>query len=52
MDIMNEKILLLKDKLEKLITVTESLNNDEVVYLSQKLDKLICEYYLYKSTPK
>lgn len=47
MDI-NEKILLLKDKLEKLITVTESLNNDEVIYLSQELDKLICKYYLHK----
>lgn len=45
---MNEKILLLRYKLEKLITVTESLNNDEVIYLSQELDKLICEYYLYK----
>jgi len=52
MNIMNEKILLLKDKLEKLITVTENLNDDEVVYLSQELDKLIYKYYLYKSAPK
>ena len=46
---MNEKILLLRYKLEKLITITERLTNDEIICLSQKLDKLIYEYYLYKN---
>ena len=48
MDTINEKILLLKEKLGMLMAVSKNLNNDEVVWLSQKLDKLICEYYFYK----
>lgn len=48
MNTINEKILMLKDKLEKLIMVTENLNSDEVIYLSHKLDKLIYEYYLIR----
>ena len=45
---MNEKILLLRYKLKKLIAIAESLTNDESIRLSQKLDKLIYKYY--KST--
>ena len=47
-EFMNEKILLLRYKLEKLIAIAESLTNDEIICLSQKLDKLIYNYY--KST--
>lgn len=45
-EIMNEQIELLRNKLEKLIAVNESLVNSEVVSLSQELDKLIYQYYL------
>jgi len=44
---MNEEIELLRTKLEKLITVTENLADSEVVSLSQQLDKLISQYYLF-----
>lgn len=36
---------LLRNKLEKLLEVTENLVDSEVVSLSQKLDKLILNYY-------
>ena len=42
---MNDEIELLRDKLEKLIVVTESLVDCEVVSLSEELDKLIPNYY-------
>ena len=42
---MNDEIELLRDKLEKLIAVTESLVDCEVVSLSEELDKLISNYY-------
>ncbi|MCB2288702.1 aspartyl-phosphate phosphatase Spo0E family protein [Clostridium sp. CS001] len=43
---MGEKIELLRNKLEKLISVADSLVDSEVVSLSQELDKLIFQYYL------
>lgn len=43
---MNDKIELLKIRLEKLITECESLIDYDVVMLSQELDKHICKYYL------
>ena len=42
---MNDEIELLRDKLEKLIAVTENLVDYKVVSLSQDLDKLISNYY-------
>lgn len=44
-DKMNYKLELLRNKLEKLIEVTENLVDSEVVSLSQELDKLILDYY-------
>ncbi|MGH4126001.1 MAG: aspartyl-phosphate phosphatase Spo0E family protein [Clostridium sp.] len=44
--IMNEQMELVRNKLEKLIAVTGSLVDNEVVSLSQELDKLIFQYYL------
>ena len=44
-DKMNYKLELLRNKLEKLIEVTENLVDSEVVSLSQELDKLILNYY-------
>ena len=44
--IMSEQMELLRTKLEKLISVTDSLIDSEVVSLSQELDKLISQYYL------
>jgi len=43
---MNDEIELLRDKLEKLIAVTENLGDCKVVSLSQELDKLITNYHL------
>ncbi|MBU3155245.1 aspartyl-phosphate phosphatase Spo0E family protein [Clostridium estertheticum] len=43
---MNEKINLLRKSLENLISKRDSLINDEVIKLSQKLDKYIAKYYL------
>lgn len=40
---------LLRDKLEKLIAISESLIDIEIVFVSQELDKLILKYYLYNS---
>ena len=37
---------LVRTKLEKLITITYSFINSEVISLSQELDKLILKYYL------
>ena len=45
-EIMYEQVELLRSKLEKLISVTDSLVDSEVVSLSQELDKLISQYYL------
>ena len=45
---MSTQIELLRDKLEKLVAVTENLLDSEVVSLSQELDKLISRYYLCK----
>jgi hypothetical protein len=45
-EIMGEQVELLRNKLEKLISVTDSLIDSEVVSLSQELDKLISQYYL------
>jgi len=36
---------LLRNKLEKLLEVTENLVDSEVVSLSQELDRLILNYY-------
>jgi len=47
---MNDEIELLRDKLEKLIAVTENLLDSEVVSLSQELDKLVCQYYLISNS--
>lgn len=44
--LMSTQIELLRNKLEKLIEVTESLIDSEVISLSQELDKLILRYYL------
>ena len=43
---MDDKLELFKNKLEKLIEVTENLTDSKVVFLSQELDKLILNYYL------
>ena len=42
---MNNELELLRTKLEKLIAVTESLVDCEIISLSQELDKLISSYY-------
>ncbi|WP_298836369.1 aspartyl-phosphate phosphatase Spo0E family protein [Clostridium sp.] len=42
---MDDKIELLRNKLEKLIEVTENLVDSEVVFLNCELDKLILNYY-------
>ena len=44
-DKMDYKLELLRNKLEKLLEVTENLVDSEVVSLSQELDKLIFNYY-------
>ena len=45
---MSIQIELLRNKLEKLVAVTESLVDNDVVSLSQELDKLIFQYYSCK----
>jgi len=45
---MGIQIELLRNKLEKLISVTERLADSDVVSLSQELDRLILQYYLCK----
>lgn len=47
-EIMSIQIELLRTKLEELVENTGSLVDNEVVSLSQELDKLIFQYYLYK----
>jgi len=42
---MNDEIVLLRDRLEKVIAVKENLVNCDVIFLSQDLDKLISDYY-------
>lgn len=49
MEIMSTQIELLRIKLEKLVAITDNLFDSEVVSLSQKLDNLIYQYYLYES---
>ncbi|MBU3126259.1 aspartyl-phosphate phosphatase Spo0E family protein [Clostridium sp. FP2] len=43
---MNEQVELLRNKLEKLVSVTDSLVDSEIISVSQELDKLIYQYYL------
>jgi len=43
---MSEQAELLRSELEKLVSVTDSLINNEVISLSQELDKLISQYCL------
>ena len=45
-EIMSIQIELLRIKLERLVAVTENLCDNEVVSLSEELDKLIFQYYL------
>lgn len=45
--IMNE-MEIARNKLENLIATIGSLADSEVISLSQELDKLISQYYLYK----
>lgn len=47
-EIMGIQIELLRTKLEELVEATEDLLDNEVVSLSQELDKLIFQYYLSK----
>ena len=49
---MDEQIELLRNKLEKLVTITGSLGGSEVVSASQKLDRLILKYYLSEANNK
>jgi len=42
---MNNEIVLLRDRLKKVIAVKENLVNCDVIFLSQDLDKLISDYY-------
>jgi len=44
-DRMDYKLELIRNKLEKLLEVTDNLVDTEVVSLSQELDKLILNYY-------
>ncbi|MBU3146384.1 aspartyl-phosphate phosphatase Spo0E family protein [Clostridium sp. CF012] len=43
---MNEQVELLRNKLENLVSVTDSLVDSEIISVSQELDKLIFQYYL------
>ena len=43
---MSEQIEFLRNKLEKLIEVTDCLVHSEIVSVSQELDTLIFQYYL------
>jgi len=45
-NIMKKKIELLRKRLEKLISESNSLIDSEVIILSQELDKYIYQYYL------
>ena len=47
-EIMDDQIELLRDKLQKLIVVKEGHIDNEVIALSQELDKLIYQYYSSK----
>ena len=42
----NAEIELLRNKLQKLIEINESLVDSEIIFVSQELDKLILKYYL------
>ena len=44
--IRNEQLESLRNKLEKLVSVTDSLFDNEIVAVSQELDELISQYYL------
>ncbi|MCJ7687784.1 MAG: aspartyl-phosphate phosphatase Spo0E family protein [Clostridiaceae bacterium] len=43
---MGMQIELLRNKLEKLVAVADSLADSEIVSVSLQLDKLIIQYYL------
>lgn len=43
---MIEQMELLRNKLENLVSVSDSLVNSEVISVSQELDRLISQYYL------
>jgi len=43
---MNEQLESLRNELEKLVSVADSLIDNEIVATSQELDKLISQYYL------
>ena len=45
-EIMSIQIELLRNKLEKLVSVADSLIDNEIISVSQELDKLIFQYYL------
>ncbi|MCB2309626.1 aspartyl-phosphate phosphatase Spo0E family protein [Clostridium tagluense] len=45
---MNEQVELLRNKLEKLVSVTDSLVDSEIISVSQELDKLIFQCYYVK----
>ena len=49
---MDEQIELLRNELEKLVTITGSLGDSEVVSASQKLDRLVLKYYLLEANNK
>ena len=40
------QIELLRNKLEKLVSVSDNLIDSEIIFVSQELDKLINQYYL------
>jgi hypothetical protein len=45
----NVETELLRDKLQKLIAITDSLIDSEIIAVSRELDKLILKYYLSDS---
>lgn len=45
-EIMKEQIELLREHLHKLVELNNCLYSNEIVDLSQKLDKLIYKYYI------
>lgn len=49
---MEETIELLRDRLNKLVKESESLCSEEILEISQRLDKLLYKYYLNESCCK
>jgi len=43
---MIEQMEILRNKLENLVSVSDSLGNSEIITVSQELDRLISQYYL------